>query len=119
MIYYFPMKKFYFFALLALIPLGIAVTLIHGELTSAAGAAVGSSVNAPTIQGTPSTRTGGRGISPHLNSIPAFTEEDVHQFINDQGHIGLKIDVTGPISITGISFLTAQEVRQRIDSGPD
>src|SRR3954452_4227115 len=107
------MRKFYCFAVLALIPLGIAVTLIRGELTSAAETGRGGRGNTPLTQRTPETPTGGRGISPHLNSVPAFTEEDVRQFVNDQGTVGM-IDVTGPISIIGISFLTAQEVQQRI-----
>jgi hypothetical protein len=61
---------------------------------------------------TSSTPLGAAAIQPHLSGVPAFTEDDVRDYINTHPFSGLRIETKGATSIKRILFITSYDACQ-------
>lgn len=55
-----------------------------------------------------------RAIQPHLSSIPAFTEQDVRNYVASQGVPGGSIRSTRTPTVIKIEFMTTQRASELI-----
>ena len=60
------------------------------------------------------TSSGSPAIRPHLSSIPAFTEEDVRQFVATHPVPGGSIRNVKPPAVIKVQFMTSQEASELI-----
>ena len=57
---------------------------------------------------------GARAVQPHLSSIPAFTEEDVRNYVATQPVPGGSISSVGMPTVIKIEFMTTREASELI-----
>ncbi len=75
-----------------------------------------------TVTGTPydcgdattssSAPIGVPAIQPHLSGVPAFTEDDVREYVSARPFNGHRFESKGPVTITRILFITSYDACQ-------
>ena len=101
-----------FMIVLALFTLTGALIALNNRASAVVSHAMTTDLgNNPVAQSALST-LGSPAIQPHLKAVPAFTEQDVRQYVNTSQtrSLGPKVAVTGPFTIEKVIFLTEQEL---------